>query len=745
MNSLERFLVQSSIILIAACSFDSSPAVPADYSIYPHLSSTVPLAGENRGVEGFHLWGEDYFAVCNEASGLFIYQVSGESLVQVGALSTIGQELDIAIVDWFGYVVTSGGLTALSLAVPNAPLSLGFLSLSGGGDRQVTASANHAFVACGAKGLAIVDITNAGFMFVVAWYGEDVDSVTLDGDRLGVTNNGRFELLDVSDPSYPTLLGYCETISMFDYFSAAMEGTTVYTSTGGQVDRWDFSDPSNPILDSGIPFVDLPITNGGNLRIQDNELQVTGANYLGFFDFSTGALLREASQIWLTRDVDTQAGIIVTSVRDALHVYSGGLHAHPEPAGSFDPTGHMNPRGVMLGDILYGPSLTQSLTITAVDLNDEAAHLWDLDMGFQTGIREYDHRGSLLSTLSWAPYHLKLITVSRYGTVERGTIALTIMDPGQDAVAFLGDEHMVVFDTQYGDDFGRFQVLDVSNPDIPTLVHSYPLELSTTDPGFWVAGPVILVGDKFNLDLIDARDPLALAPGATLSLGAQFFFTSGDWLYSVHSAYYGAALRSWDLSDPAHPFLVGELPITRLEGFVSSGNYAYQEETGLILDLSDPAHPVPAGNLSLANPSLNPMSGILPGGQYILTGNFQNSAPYYPLHYLDTQGGTGEASPVPDDLPEAPGNLNLQATPNPFNPRVTIQFELHGPAATRIEVFDVRGRLMASLGVKHREAGVQSVAWDGTDRDGRNLPSGVYLARVRAGKISESLKIVLAR
>ena len=89
--------------------------------------------------------------------------------------------------------------------------------------------------------------------------------------------------------------------------------------------------------------------------------------------------------------------------------------------------------------------------------------------------------------------------------------------------------------------------------------------------------------------------------------------------------------------------------------------------------------------------------------------------------------------------------MTLQAVPNPFNPRVTFRFELAVESHTRLEIFDLRGRRVADLGSRVRQAGAHSVTWDGDDTDGRNLPSGVYLARISTPESSASRKIVLAR
>mgnify|MGYP001819394242 CR=1 FL=1 len=96
-------------------------------------------------------------------------------------------------------------------------------------------------------------------------------------------------------------------------------------------------------------------------------------------------------------------------------------------------------------------------------------------------------------------------------------------------------------------------------------------------------------------------------------------------------------------------------------------------------------------------------------------------------------------------LPAVGSALTLEAVPNPFNPRVTFSFELAARSTARLQVFDLRGRLVAELGEEAREPGYHQVTWDGVDRLGRNLPSGVYLARISTAQGAASRKIALAR
>jgi hypothetical protein len=78
------------------------------------------------------------------------------------------------------------------------------------------------------------------------------------------------------------------------------------------------------------------------------------------------------------------------------------------------------------------------------------------------------------------------------------------------------------------------------------------------------------------------------------------------------------------------------------------------------------------------------------------------------------------------------GGPTLDLFPNPFNPRVAIDFSLGHSHQGLLEVYDLRGRRVTTLwqGTDHRS---ERVFWDGCDATGRALPSGVYTFALIAG------------
>jgi hypothetical protein len=77
----------------------------------------------------------------------------------------------------------------------------------------------------------------------------------------------------------------------------------------------------------------------------------------------------------------------------------------------------------------------------------------------------------------------------------------------------------------------------------------------------------------------------------------------------------------------------------------------------------------------------------------------------------------------------------LPGYPNPFNPMTSIPFELaggQGDIAVKLDILDVRGRLVRTLVDGQRAGGQRHLAsWDGTNEAGQRVPSGTYMSRLR--------------
>jgi len=108
---------------------------------------------------------------------------------------------------------------------------------------------------------------------------------------------------------------------------------------------------------------------------------------------------------------------------------------------------------------------------------------------------------------------------------------------------------------------------------------------------------------------------------------------------------------------------------------------------------------------------------------------------------LDWLAPTGTA--VGDELPKL-ARLH-PPTPNPFNPRTKVSFDLTREGQVKVAVFDVTGRLVRVLMDDVRQAGRHEVSWDGRDGHGRDVASGTYFCRMVSADQAFSQKMTLMK
>lgn len=87
-----------------------------------------------------------------------------------------------------------------------------------------------------------------------------------------------------------------------------------------------------------------------------------------------------------------------------------------------------------------------------------------------------------------------------------------------------------------------------------------------------------------------------------------------------------------------------------------------------------------------------------------------------------------------------------QNYPNPFNPSTSIQFSLPQIEKVRLEVYDIQGKLVKTL-VDYEEykPGNYETMWDGRDNKGNRVASGVYFAKMLAGKFVQTKKMIMTK
>ena len=83
--------------------------------------------------------------------------------------------------------------------------------------------------------------------------------------------------------------------------------------------------------------------------------------------------------------------------------------------------------------------------------------------------------------------------------------------------------------------------------------------------------------------------------------------------------------------------------------------------------------------------------------------------------------------------------------PNPFQHEATLRVGLPSPMAVQVDVYDIQGRMVATLMNQSLAAGYHEVAWDGRMNAGSSVGAGVYFIRVVADGFVETKKVVRIR
>ncbi|HID28910.1 MAG TPA: T9SS type A sorting domain-containing protein, partial [Desulfobacterales bacterium] len=117
---------------------------------------------------------------------------------------------------------------------------------------------------------------------------------------------------------------------------------------------------------------------------------------------------------------------------------------------------------------------------------------------------------------------------------------------------------------------------------------------------------------------------------------------------------------------------------------------------------------------------------------------------------VSRNGNLGEVlSPTSVSEPQNPTlprvYLLHQSYPNPFNSQMVIKYQIPESTGVKLLIFDINGKEVIELVNKRQGRGKYQVVWNGKDRRGGDVASGIYLYQLRAGSFVQTKKALFIK
>ena len=83
--------------------------------------------------------------------------------------------------------------------------------------------------------------------------------------------------------------------------------------------------------------------------------------------------------------------------------------------------------------------------------------------------------------------------------------------------------------------------------------------------------------------------------------------------------------------------------------------------------------------------------------------------------------------------------------PNPFNSKTQFKFSLLKPSNIYVEIINIKGSKVKTIFQGPKTEGTHFIYWDGKDRRGLILGSGVYFVLFKGENFSKKQKVLLIK
>ena len=693
----------------------------------------------------------------------------------------------------YAYVGTYGSLLVFDVSNPLTPFLVGHVYTKDT-FRGLWVSGGYAYAAQEKYGLNIYDVSDPHNPRHIAHRDTELFAQGLFlSDTLAFVaqaQNG-FLIFDVSDPPHPELLSSYDTpCYVWRFF---VSDTLLYVADNDCGLRiMSINDPAHPREVGFFDVEDVPNKiYAQNLWICDTLAYVGSGDGLWIIDVVNPSEPKLVSFTWMDHYVNDvtvsdeiaflaadEVGLLVLDVSDPYH---------PQQVAIYDTHG-------------------RSFNLTMVDTLVYVADNWGGLLIFKV---EDPSNPVLLSSYVTGHSVENIYVTGGYAYVAEDYAGLRILDvndPSHPVVVGSFGAGELICDVQVqgryaylADNWVGLRIVDISDPTRPEQVGVCEIEAIAISDVFVndsLAFVVALIGGLYIITVSDPKAPRQIGH-------FNNYTTTGD-VYAQDTLAYLAdseGLRIISVADPGNPWQVGMFESRGEASVFVAGTSAYIVGGGShdyynfrIVDVSDPTHPVQKGYCcndqtgfstyicdSLAyvadwdfglqvvcinHPPMLDRIGYYKTDSFVLSTFCADGYAYLGgaegLYIFQYQPQVG----ISDNLVDIDPTPNVYALnqnyPNPFNPITTIRYTIPsteqraksggmgadtGPydLRTTLKIYNILGQEVRTLVDGPQEAGYYSVTWDGRDDSGREVASGVYLCRLKAGDFVQTKKMTLVR
>jgi len=754
---------------------------------HPSVVGSYPTQGEFKRL--LYADGALYLLETDgENYGLTILDVSEPANPRLlGATTALG--------DYLKYISVSGGIAVtgddyevniLDVSDPSAPALLSSPKLLNIANAVVRDSLLFAFTQNYEYGapdsVVIYDLSDpsAPARMGVHLTSEGVNSfaMMLSGSLLFTAG----EIIDIRDPSVPTAIADYDAYWDVPF---GLDGNTLYKWGPNRFDTFDIADLENP-YGTGTQILPGFISD---VHVQ-GDIAYVGADWQGLIildisDVFHPVVLSELEDYFGFQELDVQGDILFSG----NYVVDVSDPANPVILAVFDGE-YMDV--CIEGDLAYGfrkhaPWLEG---LCAFDLSDP--HNPQLLSVYNVEVPSF---GSLAvkDTLAFiTPYErtpgIRILSYSDPTAPELiSTYGSESKSPGNIVVAVEGN---IMYTRISNHGKSELRAVDIHDPRNPVTIGVFD-EFSLWSPLAMVAkGDILYTTDRYGytdvFDVSDPANPLHLEYFHSPSGTTQNLFIEGDRIYLAD--YYGFMIAHTPYGAPPvqqvildirpgscpNPLNVtvpngekangGVLPVAILgsdELDVHNIDVSSLELAGaapLRHSFADVAAPASEDNdcacsemgpdgytdLELKFRRLDVVAGLgsVSGGNVpvTLTGKMKDGTPIEGNDCVRIVPRKGDGGPRPASLETVAVTALGPATPNPFNPTTVIGYELAKRGYVTLKVYDVTGKVVATLVDGEMPGGQHEVRWEA-----RDVSSGVYFYRLEAGDFVQTRKMILLK